>query len=618
MTIDGVEAALAALVREGKLVTGIDADRQVLTTPGAIATERGILAAAETGRGRSPAIVGHMDVAGRRLQEAAEQRIGFGLNPGQESAGRLLLASTDRVVNVQGVAGSGKSTTLGAIADVARAEGRNVLALGPQNVLVQALERDSGIAAMTVAKFIRTHERLLLDKTFAERLDHARAMFRGTVIVVDEASMIGNADYKKLIDIANRVEAGRLAFIGDKRQLGAIDAGKPFEVSQAKGVPTATMAGNLRSRSPELKAAAHLANAGQPVMALDALREHVVEAKGEMVARAAAEYLSRPDDQRSETLLIASGRVNRNALNETVQDGLVRAGKLGRASVEVTVFDKLNNTREEERYTATYTLGARVEFDRGVKAQGIKPGGGVIVGSDLSRGTVEIARDDGKTISFAPGRLSQTRSENSVRIGVQRKLRLHEGDVIRWTDTDKDRGLLNAARAKILAVTPAGVTVKTASGIELQLPAGDPMLSRLDLGYALNTHNIQGATASHAIAVLDSKETNLTNGRLFLVNVTRARDSLALFIDNRERIDARLEHNAGDKSAALETIGEIVASLKTRQAAAPPSIAPSAAPAQALTPAPPNKPAEPTTPTKQETSIPVAELTRERQPDFGL
>ena len=35
-------------------------------------------------------------------------------------------------------------------------------------------------------------------------------------------------------DIANGVEADRIAFVGDKRQLGAIEAGKPFETTQAR------------------------------------------------------------------------------------------------------------------------------------------------------------------------------------------------------------------------------------------------------------------------------------------------------------------------------------------------------------------------------------------------
>lgn len=50
-----------------------------------------------------------------------------------------------------------------------------------------------------------------------------------------------------LIGIANRLEVGRLALVGDTRQLGAVEAGKPFEQIQADGHAVAEMPENLRA-----------------------------------------------------------------------------------------------------------------------------------------------------------------------------------------------------------------------------------------------------------------------------------------------------------------------------------------------------------------------------------
>jgi len=55
---------------------------------------------------------------------------------------------------------------------------------------------------------------------------------KGTVVLLDEASMVGNADKEKLVQLANILEARRFAAIGDRKQLGAVDAGKPFDVLQ--------------------------------------------------------------------------------------------------------------------------------------------------------------------------------------------------------------------------------------------------------------------------------------------------------------------------------------------------------------------------------------------------
>jgi hypothetical protein len=216
ITVDEVEKRIAALERQGKLVRGVDGNKDRLTTPQAIDTEKGILGFVEAGRGKGDRVIDSPQAAGERLQAAAMADKGFALNPGQEAAGRLVLAGTDRIVAVQGVAGAGKSSALGAMAIVAREEGRNVVGLGLQNTLVRMLERDTGIASMTIARFLGTHGRLLDDRTSPQRLDMAREMFRGSILLVDEASMVSNDQVLKLTALAQRLEVGKLAFVGDK------------------------------------------------------------------------------------------------------------------------------------------------------------------------------------------------------------------------------------------------------------------------------------------------------------------------------------------------------------------------------------------------------------------
>jgi len=137
----------------------------------------------------------------------------------------LLVASHNRIVAIQGVAGAGKSTVLKPVADILREEGKAVLGLAVQNTLVQMLERETGIPSMTVARFLRQH-RGLLEGADQTRLAEARASMRGTTVLLDEASMVGNADKEKLVRLANLLQLDRFASIGDRKQLGAVDAGK--------------------------------------------------------------------------------------------------------------------------------------------------------------------------------------------------------------------------------------------------------------------------------------------------------------------------------------------------------------------------------------------------------
>jgi hypothetical protein len=72
---------------------GKGADRGLVTTAGAIASEQRIVAAVEAGRGMAPPIVDPAE-AGARLQALSQLKYGMTLNQGQEAAGRLLLGST--------------------------------------------------------------------------------------------------------------------------------------------------------------------------------------------------------------------------------------------------------------------------------------------------------------------------------------------------------------------------------------------------------------------------------------------------------------------------------------------------------------------------------------------
>src|SRR3546814_1328832 len=103
-------------------------------------------------------------------------------------------------------------------------------------------------------------------------------------------------------------------------------------------------------------------------------------------------------------------------------------------------------------------------------------------------------------------RLSPTEQRDRLQLSEKKDLHLREGDRIRWTDNDKERGLLNAALARVIGIDASGVTVETADRNRLTLDLGAPMLSRLDLAYSPNMHMAQGITTDKAITVMSSAE----------------------------------------------------------------------------------------------------------------
>ena len=156
-----------------------------------------------------------------------------------------------------------------------------------------------------------------------------------------------------------------------------------------------------------------------------------------------------------------------------------------------------------------------------------------------------------------PLELSPTERRDRLQLTVKKTLVLHEGDRIRWTANDKQRGLFNSALVRVAAVENGAIVVETADGQHLRLPEGDPMLSRLDLAYSLNMHMVQGITTDKAITVMSSHERHLSNQRLFNVGVTRVRDALTMIVDDKEKLSRQLDMNPGNKTSALETLGRI-------------------------------------------------------------
>ena len=551
ITIADIEKSTRSLVASGHLIEGKGEHKGWLAARGAVETERRILGEVELGKDAIEPDLSRKE-AEARVQASAEIGHGFRLNAGQLSAARLILASQDRTVAVQGVAGAGKSSVLKPVAEVLREEGRQVTGLAIQNTLVQMLERDTGIRSQTLARFLGSWKPLLDGPADGALLSKARSELKGHVLVLDEASMISNGDKEKLVRLANLAEVHRLVLMGDRKQLGAVDAGKPFAVLQKAGIARADMTTNLRARDPVLREAQAAAQDGDVRKALAQLKEHTVEAQGDGAIVAAERWLSLGPEDREKTSIYASGRKIRSAVNEAVQTGLLANGEFDPGKMQLEVLDRVNTTREELRHMAAYRAGRVLEVLRSEKTLRLKPGLYRIQGWDRNGRQVELEGKGGKRFRFDPSKIKAGDDRENLALLEPRNLDVHEGDRIRWTRNDHRRELFNADRAKIVAIEAGRVTVETSKGEQVVLRRGDPMLKRIDLAYALNAHMAQGLTSDRGIAVMDSRERNLANQKTFLVTVTRLRDALTLVVDSATRLGGTVARNKGEKASALE------------------------------------------------------------------
>ncbi|TVV72753.1 MobF family relaxase [Sphingomonas solaris] len=552
--IEAVERRVDTLTRAGQLIEG--RRTEMITTAQALETERRMLGEVDAGRGKGAAYA-PVNTAVDRLTETAKARSGIILNTGQSAAGAMILASPDRIVAIQGVAGAGKSSVLAPAAEIVSASGHEVLGLAVQNTLVQMLQRETGITSMTVARFLKSHDKLLGTAPDPGALAEARRTLGGAAILVDEASMLSNPEQLKLVRLANLIGVGRMAFVGDARQLGAVDAGKPFSVMQQAGAPTAQMSQNLRARGDAIKVSAAAAQIGAVDRAMEALAPFTIEAPGRGSAEAADRWLALAPDERSRTAIYASGRRLRGEVNKAVQAGLIARGEIGPGSIELTVLERVSLTDEELRRSQSYEVGMIVEISRPQVSQRLPRARATVEKADHRTGTVTLRLSGGRERILRPEKLRIRDGESPLQLYDPKTLTLHEKDRIRWTANDHQRGLFNADQATVVAIDARRVEVRTSQGQTVSLPRGDPMLQRLDLAYALNAHMAQGLTSDRGIAVMETRDTRLVNQQTFLVTVTRLRDALTLVVDRAGQLERQLLRNPGGKTSALETSGEL-------------------------------------------------------------
>ncbi|GEM_PF-2949161 len=132
------------------------------------------------------------------------------------AVGRDQETEKDGLVVIQGRAGTGKSYTLKAIQEAYNKDGYEVIGLAPTHVVAQDLKNEAGFEkAKTVHKMLFDH------KNGREGIE------KGSVLVVDEAGMLGNEVMTELLHVAMRSHS-KVILVGDDRQLSSVSRGGMF------------------------------------------------------------------------------------------------------------------------------------------------------------------------------------------------------------------------------------------------------------------------------------------------------------------------------------------------------------------------------------------------------
>lgn len=480
------------------------------TTKEVLAEESRIIAFARDGRSTCRPLCDNPDraVTGDRK-----------LSADQQAVLRHIWESTDRLIMVEGDAGTGKTDAMQVTIPGIDKPG---VFLAPSATASRDQLREKEFTnADTIARF-------LIDTDYQEQA-------RDGYIYIDEAPLAGISDIDKVLKCAGQLNA-RVILQGDRKQHASVQRGSLFPVlEEYAGIPVARLTEIWRQTNKRYKnavatiAKGNLAGGFDQLNALGWVKETpAFDANKPLVD----EYMAGIEDGKS-MLVVAPTHREGDEITEAIRTRLkeyVVDGKplLGGDDKTFPKLKPLGWTEAERGDLAGYTGDEIIQFHRNSGA--FKAGQRVTV-SQLAE-SKEKLRPEHFSV-YSPG-----------------ELKLAPGDTIRLTGGGKTKD----GKHKLNNGTVYALSGFTGTG-DLRLSNGwiiDKSFGLLTHGYTTTSHNSQSKTEDRVIIAMGRQSIPAVNAQQFYVSASRGREKCTIFTDLAPSLLRQAIQRAEHRKSATE------------------------------------------------------------------
>jgi len=313
------------------------------------------------------------DVLARRSSLTSEQR----------RMVEALTRSGRGVDVVVGKAGTGKTFALDAARGAWEASGITVIGCALSARAAKELEAGSGIESSTIAALMKD-----IDDWNAPGLES------GSVVVVDEAGMVGTRQLDTLLDHAERAGA-KVVLIGDDKQLPEIAAGGAFRALKEQ-LPVTELSEVRRQKNSWERDALELLRNGQAAEAVEVYgeRERLIVGKDAAGTRAALVADWWQASRNGDAVMIAARKADMDDLNDKARTILRAEGLIG--EVELTIGGR------------SFAVGDEVMTLRNDRRLGVINGSrGVVEDVHLHERGIQVRLDDDRVVFLPPDYLEE-------------------------------------------------------------------------------------------------------------------------------------------------------------------------------------------------------------------
>ncbi len=529
ITYPQVRASFEARVASGEFqgVSGRkhETGRQ-FTTEDTIRAERDVIRRMEQGRNQSPQITSIQDaIALTNLRPK--------LNVAQRGAIEQVLTSRDSIQGLQGLAGSGKTSTLSAIREGTEQHLYEVEGFAPTSRAAHQL-RDAGIPADTLQGFLA-------------RAQVANDPGRRHLYMVDESSL---ASTKQMRDFLEKIgPQDRVLFIGDTRQHQGVDAGKPFEQLVQAGMQTAQLDQIVCQKDPELLRAVEHLSKGEIMQGITMLQQQgrVTEIADprQRIEVIAKSYVARPEN----TIIVSPDNASRREINQAIRVELQALGIVHATDQTMRVLaPRSDMTGVDRAWAAQYQIGDVLRYHRGSKDIGIERGSyAQVVATNPTDNLLTVQKQHGEQVIYNPARL---RGISAYR-EIEREFAV--GDRLQFTAANRELGVANRDLGTLQQIDDNGkITVRMDGDKEKSVTFGPREMRHFDHGYALTSHSSQGLTSERVLVNMDTNvHPELIGSRFAYVSVSRASQDAQIFTNDSIALADKLTRSIS-KTSAIE------------------------------------------------------------------
>ena len=511
--IEDLERAADALLKDGRSLRNLSGDGQYITTPDMERIEAENIAMARQGVGQARPL---MD-ADQAREKAETVRIDGerGLTNSQREAYVTVTSTSDRIVIMQGYAGTGKTTLFKELNKEFQNSGISVRGLAFTGKAAGELENASGIKSSTVHSFLQNEESMKPD----------------TVYVVDEASMVGSRQLNVVLHMAEKAGC-RVILSGDRWQIPSTAAGQPFsDIQDDQKIASTYLTDIVRQREGS---AEHRVS--------QAFVERSAEKIIDALERAGAIHYEQDDQKRAEsafgevmkdwknTISMATTNVQVREGGDRFHSALRELGELGHKEVTVAIKEPVSFRSDAERhFVQNYQDGDYIQINRKIKGAPKRGTTLQIVGRDEARGVLYVSSFkpylvDAASLDIpaAPGEVRQVNVGfgNKYAVNVkdhgmditafsERQIPVSQGEKVMFLKNSLNGsgkiGVRNGDMAFVKHVSDDGMSMVVDRIVDLKKGETEEVRIPLDkynyfrYGYVGTVDKSQGATAPRAV-----------------------------------------------------------------------------------------------------------------------